>query len=290
MRNDFFTSEKDERWESNEKNRPYPKFAASFDGCQYWLVVHRIRRRLLNHEQAGNAYLWIEEAYKTSPRLCHRLLYIWISNCSSLLPVTNSGRPQVDIFRLRNSYSRVGQNVVISSRIIHIWVDGYWVEDHERDLIRVQSLSLRTTKDQGSLTKERDRRESGEGTRAMELRMTRTRWVLDSGFDTPRHFLMKCEVEMTKFELSLVSSIRWVSIWSRLRRYPAIVGLLGAWLEHAHARICCGVRVGPLWAFWSWHQRLSAWCLSVVQWKFREILGGESNERAVESVLNSCAL
>ena len=30
--------------------------------------------------------------------------------------------------------------------------DGYWVEDHERDLIRVQSLSLRTTKDQGSLT------------------------------------------------------------------------------------------------------------------------------------------
>ena len=30
------------------------------------------------------------------------------------------------------------------------YLDGYWVEDHERDLIRVQSLSLRTTKDQGS--------------------------------------------------------------------------------------------------------------------------------------------
>jgi hypothetical protein len=55
------------------------------------------------------------------------------------------------------------------------YLDGYWVEDHERDLIRVQSLSLRTTKDQGSLTKERDRRDGGEGTRAMELRMTRTR-------------------------------------------------------------------------------------------------------------------
>ena len=42
-------------------------------------------------------------------------------------------------------------------------------------LIRVQSLSLRTTKDQRSLTKERDRRDGGEGTREMELRMTRTR-------------------------------------------------------------------------------------------------------------------
>ena len=47
--------------------------------------------------------------------------------------------------------------------------DGYWVEDHERDLIRVQSLSLRTTKDQGSLTKrEGQKRDGGEGTRAKE--------------------------------------------------------------------------------------------------------------------------
>jgi hypothetical protein len=58
--------------------------------------------------------------------------------------------------------------------ILGLISDGYWVEDHERDLIRVQSLSLRTTKDQQSLTKERDRRDGGEGTRAMELRMTRT--------------------------------------------------------------------------------------------------------------------
>ena len=52
--------------------------------------------------------------------------------------------------------------------IVGLISDGYWVEDHERDLIRVQSLSLRTTKDQGSLTKERDRRDGGEGTRAKE--------------------------------------------------------------------------------------------------------------------------
>ena len=44
------------------------------------------------------------------------------------------------------------------------------VEDHERDLIRVQSLSLRTTKDQGSLTKERDRREMEEKGREQRSR------------------------------------------------------------------------------------------------------------------------
>jgi hypothetical protein len=57
----------------------------------------------------------------------------------------------------------------------HRYHDGYRVEDHERDLIRVQRLSLRTYNDQGSHTKERDRTDGGEGTRAMELIMTRTR-------------------------------------------------------------------------------------------------------------------
>ena len=59
---------------------------------------------------------------------------------------------------------------IVSSRLglIRFRPDGYRVEDHERYLIRVQSLSLRTNKDQGSLTKERDRRDGGEGTRAKE--------------------------------------------------------------------------------------------------------------------------
>ena len=49
----------------------------------------------------------------------------------------------------------IGNRLIRENRLgILGWIsDGYWVEDHERDLIRVQSLSLRTTKDQGSLTK-----------------------------------------------------------------------------------------------------------------------------------------